>query len=143
MQIVRGECEDALEILAETHADPCEETSLEIGAAWRGDPTLAVVLSGGTARGEFRRAFACDEIDPENPPLPDDPPPPDPPFERLYLLTAACACPPADLDGDCTVGGADLAILLSAWGTADAAADLDGNGVVDGADLAVLLSFWG
>lgn len=143
VQIVRGGCEDAIEILAEIHAEPCEEIALEIDGAWRGDGTLSVVLSGGTARGEFRRAFACDEIDPENPPSPDDPPPPDPPFERLYLLTAACACPPADLDGDCAVGGADLAILLSAWGTAGGPADLDGNGSVDGADLAVLLSFWG
>lgn len=142
-QILRGECEGEIEVLAEAHADPCGELLLEIDPAWRGDPTLAVVLSGGTERGEFRRAFACDEVDPDNPPPPDDPPPPAPPFERRYLLAASCACPPADLDGDCAVGGADLAILLSAWGTSGGPADLDGNGVVDGADLAVLLSFWG
>ncbi|MEY3023496.1 MAG: hypothetical protein RJA16_322 [Planctomycetota bacterium] len=143
VQLVRGACEDSIEILAEASTDPCLEAAIEIDPAWRGDPTLAVVVSGGTVRAEFRRAFACDEIDPENPPSPEDPPPPDPPFERRYLLAAECGCPIADLDGDCTVGGADLAILLSAWGTSGGIADLDGNGLVDGADLTLLLSFWG
>ena len=50
---------------------------------------------------------------------------------------------PADLDRDGTVGGGDLAILLSAWGTPSPIADLDADGVVGGGDLAVLLSFWG
>jgi len=40
------------------------------------------------------------------------------------------------------VDGADLAILLGAWGTAGGPADLDGSGVVDGADLAALLGGW-
>ncbi|MGA0871412.1 MAG: hypothetical protein ACO3SJ_00910 [Phycisphaerales bacterium] len=52
-------------------------------------------------------------------------------------------CPIANLDGDCTVGDADLAILLSVWGTGGSPADLDGNGVVDGPDLTLLLSAWG
>lgn len=52
-------------------------------------------------------------------------------------------CPAADFDGDCAVGGADLGILLAAWGTAGCVADLDFNGVVDGADLGLLLSDWG
>lgn len=48
-----------------------------------------------------------------------------------------------DLDGDDAVAGADLAILLGAWGTCrGCAADLDGDGVVDGADLATLLGGW-
>lgn len=50
------------------------------------------------------------------------------------------AGPAADFNGDGMVGGADLAILISAWGTP--AADLDGDGVTGGADLAVLLSMW-
>jgi hypothetical protein len=50
---------------------------------------------------------------------------------------------PADLDRDGAVGGGDLAILLSAWGTPSPIADLDADGVVGGGDLAVLLSFWG
>jgi hypothetical protein len=49
-----------------------------------------------------------------------------------------------DLNGDGQVAGADLAILLGAWGPAKgAAADLDDDGDVDAADLAVLLSAWG
>jgi len=53
---------------------------------------------------------------------------------------------PADLDGDGSVGGADLAILLAAWGGCPpkgaCPADLDGDGTVGGADLAVLLADW-
>ncbi|MEY3022488.1 MAG: Dockerin type domain [Planctomycetota bacterium] len=49
---------------------------------------------------------------------------------------------PADLNGDGVVGGADLAILLDAWGTRGPA-DLNGDGVVGGADLAILLDAWG
>ncbi|MFZ9881038.1 MAG: hypothetical protein ACO3QC_06520, partial [Phycisphaerales bacterium] len=50
---------------------------------------------------------------------------------------------PADLDGDGNVNGADLTILLGAWGSSNAAYDLDGSGSVDGGDLAVLLGSWG
>ena len=50
---------------------------------------------------------------------------------------------PADLNGDGMVGGADLGLLLAAWGTADPAADLNGSGSVDGGDLGLLLSAWG
>ena len=49
---------------------------------------------------------------------------------------------PCDLNGDETVDGADLSILLGSWNTADPAADLDDNGTVDGADLAQLLGCW-
>ncbi len=53
---------------------------------------------------------------------------------------------PEDLDGDGTVGGGDLAILLQAWGgcgdPADCPADLDGDGAVGGSDLARLLGAW-
>ena len=50
-----------------------------------------------------------------------------------------------DLNFDGIVDGADLSILLSAWGCADAgcSADIDGSGTVDGADLTLLLSAWG
>jgi len=47
-----------------------------------------------------------------------------------------------DLNGDGVVDGADLGILLNAWGTDDPTADLDENGVVDGADLGLLLNAW-
>lgn len=48
-----------------------------------------------------------------------------------------------DLNGDGIVDGADLGIMLGAWGTGDPLADLDGNGAVDGADLGLLLGAWG
>jgi hypothetical protein len=49
--------------------------------------------------------------------------------------------PLGDLDGDGRVSGADLGILLAAWG-ATGPGDLDGDGVVGGADLGVLLAHW-
>jgi hypothetical protein len=50
-----------------------------------------------------------------------------------------------DLDSDCHVTAADLAILLGAWGPCDAtcAADLNADGTVDAADLATMLGEWG
>ncbi len=48
-----------------------------------------------------------------------------------------------DLDGDGQVAGADLGLMLGAFGTADAFADLDGSGTVDGGDLGLLLGAWG
>ena len=50
------------------------------------------------------------------------------------------ACP-ADLNGDLTVNGADLGMLLGAWGTSSY--DLNGDAVVNGADLGILLGQWG
>ena len=47
-----------------------------------------------------------------------------------------------DLTLDGRVNGADLGVLLGAWGTADALSDLDGNGSVNGADLGALLGAW-
>lgn len=54
-----------------------------------------------------------------------------------------------DLNGDGVVNGADLALLLSAFGEcpspliAQCLGDITGDGVVNGADLAKLLSAWG
>lgn len=48
----------------------------------------------------------------------------------------------ADLNGDGTVGGADLAKLLAQWGEGRGPADLNADGVVDGGDLAELLGRW-
>lgn len=47
-----------------------------------------------------------------------------------------------DLDGDGSVGPADLALLLGQWGGAGSA-DFDGDGQVGPADLAVMLGAWG
>ncbi len=47
---------------------------------------------------------------------------------------------PADLNHDGMVDGADLGMLLGAWGTPGA--DLNGDGTTDGADLGILLGEW-
>ena len=49
---------------------------------------------------------------------------------------------PGDINLDGQVDGADLALLLAAWGGDDAMADLNGDGVVNGADMAVILANW-
>lgn len=53
-----------------------------------------------------------------------------------------------DIDGDGSVGGPDLAVLLSSWGprtsaAASVASDLDASGEIDAGDLAALLGAWG
>lgn len=60
------------------------------------------------------------------------------------LLNVEFTPPPAiagDLNGDRRVNGADLGLLLAAWGSAGPG-DLNGNGTVDGADLGLLLALW-
>lgn len=54
-----------------------------------------------------------------------------------------CAPCTADLNLDGDVGPADLAIVLSSWGTTSPLADLDDDGDVDAADLLALLNAWG
>ena len=54
---------------------------------------------------------------------------------------STCSGCPADLSGDGTIDGTDLAALLAAWGTP--AADISGDGTVDGVDLSVMLAAWG
>lgn len=62
---------------------------------------------------------------------------------RAQAICNLCGVPcPADLDGNGTVSGSDLAILLGNWGN-PGAGDLDGSGAVDGADLSQLLGAWG
>ena len=48
-----------------------------------------------------------------------------------------------DVNGDGAVDMADLSLLLSAYGTVDAASDIDGSGTVDMTDLSLLLSAYG
>jgi hypothetical protein len=57
-------------------------------------------------------------------------------------LVNAC---PSDFNFDGTVDGADLVVLVSAWGPCTGACigDFDTNGIVDGADLVVLIGAWG
>ena len=49
---------------------------------------------------------------------------------------------PADIDGDGSVGGSDLALLLGNWG-GTGTGDINGDGAVNGGDLAMLLGDWG
>jgi len=63
------------------------------------------------------------------------------------LLASACEWPgkpgnPADLNGDGSVDGVDLGVLLGNWG-GSGPADLSGDGTVDGVDLGILLGNWG
>ena len=55
------------------------------------------------------------------------------------------ACCTGDLNRDRAVDGADLGILLNAWGTCNGVcpADLDHDGFVNGSDLGMLLGRWG
>ena len=54
-------------------------------------------------------------------------------------------CGVGDFDQNGVVDGADLGVMLGAWGAAGAgsAIDLDGDGKVDGSDLGILLGSWG
>jgi hypothetical protein len=55
-----------------------------------------------------------------------------------------CECL-ADLNGDGVVQGADLGLMLAAWGSVPAgvAADINRDGAVDGNDLGLMLAGWG
>lgn len=54
--------------------------------------------------------------------------------------TAPAPSNPADLNDDGVVDGADLALLLAAWGSASG--DINGDNVTDGSDLGLLLAAW-
>jgi hypothetical protein len=62
--------------------------------------------------------------------------------ERFEIIDGGPNTDPADINGDGTVNGQDLAELLARWGSADPAADINGDGSVDGQDLASLLAGW-
>jgi hypothetical protein len=49
----------------------------------------------------------------------------------------------ADFNQDGVVGGDDLTLVLSTWGTAGPTGDTNSDGIVNGEDLAMLLSNWG
>lgn len=61
---------------------------------------------------------------------------------RWYLGDEQVGCN-GDINGNGTVDGQDLSILLGAWGSAVPSADLNDDGQVNGQDLAFLLSAWG
>jgi hypothetical protein len=58
-----------------------------------------------------------------------------------FRYRAACT---GDLDGDGSVGGADLGTLLGQWGACTGCAgDVNRDGSVNGADIGLLLGAWG
>lgn len=140
--IIEGDCEGPIRRLDHRASAPCGSTTWSFEAP-AGDWHL--VIEAGTDERVIRNGLPCDEIDPDDPPDPDEPPAPRV-YGLHYLLTVACgtACP-ADLDGDGTVGGADLGRLFIEWGPCPGgcAADLDGDGVVGGSDLGLLFAAWG
>jgi hypothetical protein len=58
------------------------------------------------------------------------------------VATLGGSANPADLNGDGVVNGADLGILLAAWG-GSGTGDLNGDGTINGADIGILLANWG
>ncbi len=109
----------------------------------------SLILGAGTDGLSLRNGLDCDEVDPDNPPDPDDPPP-----VQLYGVrwTARLDCLSlGDIDGNGIVGAPDLAILLDSWGALPndrrfdprvPDADLDGDGFVGATDIAILLDLW-
>ncbi len=54
----------------------------------------------------------------------------------------ACDCL-GDIDGDGQVGGTELGLLFSLWGTGNSLLDLNRDGSINAADLGILLGVWG
>jgi hypothetical protein len=63
----------------------------------------------------------------------------------LTLSISSAQCCLADLNDDGVVQGADLGLMLAAWGSVQAgvAADINRDGAVDGNDLGLMLAGWG
>jgi hypothetical protein len=58
------------------------------------------------------------------------------------MRVVECATPiPGDLNGDGTVNGSDLAIMLNNW-FGVGVGDINNDGGVDATDLAILLNNW-
>lgn len=58
-------------------------------------------------------------------------------------LAVECSGCLGDLVGDGVVDGADLGVLLGAWGASGSPADVNGDNFVDGSDLGIMLGAWG
>ena len=137
--LLRGPCLGPLEVVGEFYGDPCGASVIDLCLQ---PGSYSCVVSGGTPSYVFRNRFTCDEIDPDNPPDPGEPQPDPSPYGLHYVLRLDCAgCLLGDLDGNGSVGPADLAILLGAWG-GGGVADLNGDGLVGPADLGLLLGAW-
>lgn len=67
-------------------------------------------------------------------------------FVALYERTPLRPCTAADFNGDGEINGADLGIIIAAWGPCGSStcpADITGDGTVDGSDLGLFLNYWG
>lgn len=64
-------------------------------------------------------------------------------FSQIEGNSGPCAPCLTDVDRSGSTDGADLAALLSAWGTARMPTDLNGDGTVNGIDLGMMLAAWG
>ena len=114
-----------------------------------GAGAVTMILGVGDADRSWRNALQCDQINPDNPPDPDDPPPVQVTGTR-WVVRIDCL-PLGDINGDGTVGAPDLGALLNAWGPIDRGvpmdplapdADLNGDDEVGAQDLAMLLGTW-
>lgn len=129
--IVAGPC-SRTSTLARVSTSGCAAailtTTLDAGQYW-------FITAPATAVRPIASGAPCEDGDPKTPP---------PFYVVRYVASMSCTSPPAgaDLNGDGAVNGADLGLLLAAWGTPGPEADLDGNGVVDGGDLGLLLAQW-
>jgi len=129
--IVRGPC-SRTQSIANASTEACTSGTFAIDlppGEWY------VVFSSATTVRPMHSGVPCPDKDPETEPGF---------FGNRYVATIECApsFEAADLNQDGIVDGADLGILLAAWGTSGPG-DLDGSGTVDGADLGVLLAEWG
>jgi hypothetical protein len=140
VHLMRGPTSGPLEAVETFHGGRCAPVLIDRciqGGPW------SVVVTLGQSMGPLRSGQPCTEIDPDNPPGPDDPLP-EPGFDGVrYWLSLGCGgCgAPGDLDGDGRVSGSDLGLLLGAWGQRGPA-DLNGDGAVTGSDLGLLLGAW-
>jgi hypothetical protein len=147
LQLLEGDCEGVTETPWLVGMPLCEGPQSLVFLVGAG--TTNLILGAGSDARAIRAGIDCDEIDPDNPPAPDDPPP-----LQIYGLKWTLSLAPrdrGDIDGDGDVNAVDLAALLGAWGDRDEGepfdprlpdADLDGDGRVGAADLAILLGDW-
>lgn len=126
-------------LISQTRVDFANEPTAFIGGAWSGGHAEGVSYSrhtvtvGGTGRiglhSGIPSGFVQSGIN----------------GVQIRLIVPPPACP-GDANGDLTVDGADLSVLLGQFGLGVAAgsgADFNGDGVVNGADLSVLLGGFG
>ncbi|MEE9130664.1 MAG: hypothetical protein V3T84_11650 [Phycisphaerales bacterium] len=134
--IISGECEFGFQIVAEAYAVGCAPASAELCV----DPgTYFLFIAPGTEAGPILEGIPCTDKG-KGGDLGF--------FGNDYVATIQCEqcqrdCP-ADLNGDGSVGAADLLSLLVSWGPCKGCpADFDGDGTVGASDLLTLLVNWG